>query len=194
MSDFDAQQVVDAVRAESVPDSWKVFRAGSAYDIEKGSAWALFACIFLGISLASPVLMLPTDSSDLAIFWMIGFVFGLPGLGFAYAAYWQFRRIPTVREQWITLTLGCVIEYRGVKRGIAFTIAYSDLAVVSLVVGHTRYETIISLKVVYRSSPSASANKRVMWRIDPRFPQREEIAQAIIEAHARYVTNHTQTY
>lgn len=128
---FDAQQIVDAVQAGSVPDSWTVFRAGSAYDIEQGSAWALIAFVFLGISLAPPVLTLPIDSSDLSIFWVIGFVFGLPGLGFAYAAYRQFRRIPTVREQWITLTPGGVVEYRGAKSGIVFAMAYSQLAKVS---------------------------------------------------------------
>jgi hypothetical protein len=191
LSDFDAQQIVDAVRAGSVPDSWRVFRAGSAYDIEQGSVWALSAFVFLGISLASPILMVNIDSSDLSAFLVMCLVFGLPGLGFAYAAFRQFRRIPTAKERWIALTPDGVVEYGGATSGIAFSIAYSRLAAVSLVVGHTRYESIISLRVVYRSSPSATENKRVTWRIDPRFPQREEIAQAIIAAHTLYIANHT---
>lgn len=194
MSDFDAQQVADAVQSGTIPETWKVFRAPGKSYVASGIfmvalAILFFASLLISLLFASPNATDPTP-------WESILCQGAFALACASVGFYTFRQVFAAGAQWVAVTpTGCV-EYLGKREGITRQIAFeqcSSIALRSL----RSYRTLhgarlissvsIGLELNYKPHLNLKAPLPSIWDIGDRFAAADTIAQAIIEAHARYV-------
>ncbi len=209
MATFDPQAILDTVDAGTAPDIWKVYRARKSYFRVVGSLYIIIA-LFLALGAASGVVSLVI--SGLTDIWGAGtLIFVLLPLGiliallavyFARQGRMLLAQTDSTPKQVLVLTPEGVVgrvgrlpsglstgitswPWEGTQKGRIFTIPYGKLASVGLKVTSSRYGTDFSLKLRIVSSQLP-----VLWQIDERFPDRDTIAQRIIEEHARYAAQH----
>lgn len=220
MAEFDAQTILDAVDAGTAPDTWKIYRARKSYLLGQGLFLFIVGLLMLLCSAglcAMGVFILFIPQRDIgAILSAVASIFvgvGCIALSVAIlragaSLWWQMRAAATqvfvltpdgfiartsVQPK-IPLTDSAItppaIGWTGTKAMRIYTVAYSEVRAVALVVRHTRADTQISLDLTLKT-PNPCAKGR--WLVDPRFGASESIAQSIIEAYSRYTAQHPPT-
>ena len=207
---FDAQTVLDAVDADAAPHSWKVYRATKSYFVEQAATLCsiAFMLFFIGVgAVALGIFVTLDDDQPLRYFsFLAGPVCVLMAYAVASQGFRLLRQTGSAPRQMLILTpSGFVVRigseamlpiadssiilparaWVGVKSGGIFSVRYDKMASADLDVQHARYETRINLILTF-----VAPQRIINWRIDPRFPSRDTIAQSIIEAHAWYEAQH----
>ena len=210
MISFDAQAILDAIDAGNAHDEWKVYRARKGYFLEWGaSLWllalimcAVGAAVIVGLILAPPASWTGESAPMYYVFWLLGPLCLLISYFFAWQGCVLLGQIPGASKQVLVLNPEGIVArqgpqskiplsnssiispttpWAGAKDGVIFSILYDRMASAHLQVERSRYEERISLILTF------VAPRRILsWRIDPRFPACDTIAQSIIEGYMRY--------
>jgi hypothetical protein len=214
---FEAQAILDAVDAGTMPDEWRVYRARKSYLLGQGLFLFIVGLLILFCSCALMamglvIFVISQRDAGTLISSAASLLFGLGGSALSIAILWAgaslWWQMRTAATQVLVLTPDGFVARTAVQPKIPltdsaftppaigwtgtstmriYTVAYSKARTVALVVRHTRADTQISLDLTLKT-PNPRA--KVRWLVDPRFGASESIAQNIIEAHTRYMTTH----
>ena len=212
MATFDPQAILDAVDGGTIPDTWKVYRARKSYFRVVGSTYIVLAFLLALGAVSGIVSLVISGTTDIwgagaliCILLPLGILIALLAVYLARQGRMLLAQIRSTPKQVLVLSPEGVVgrvgrlpsglpigitswPWDGAQKGHIFTIPYDKLASVGLKVTSSRYGTDFSLKLRFVSSQGS-----VFWQIDERFPDRDTIAQRIIEAHARYTAQHAAT-
>jgi len=208
---FDAQAILDALDAGSAPDTWKVFRARESYFLEQGAILWLTAlpCVIL-VALAVSLAFSPATSSWTDPFRYYGILLGLTGCAcfavFIRRGFTLLRQRRSASKQMLVLTpegfvvrtgpsqwlpadtaaaFSTILSWAGARGGRIYSVSFDRTVSIYLYLGNNLFQTQVSLIMTL-----INPRRLTVWRIDPRFPWRDTIAQSIIEAHTRYAAQH----
>jgi hypothetical protein len=201
-TDFDPQQVADAVQSKITPEDWLVFTArrgplfmqtlrSGLYGI--GSGIVSLICLYLGLAVAFHMLEDPSVIVGMTLLFF-GSICGVVGV-FVFASYaWTtIRLLVAVRELWIAVTPNGLVEYRGAKRGIGFASAFANVISIERI----NKQPIQSARInplnrgialtFWRPDPANSKRRLARtWFITPWYPHPDQLAQLIIRAQRAY--------
>jgi hypothetical protein len=215
LAEFDAQAVLDAVDAGTIPSGWQVYRAMRGYLAEWGSGFWLLALLFvlMGATLIALFILAPpspqTWDEDPQYFLVL---LAASCMLLAGLCIWQgailLRQIRSAPKQALVLTpegfvvrmgpqamipianssiISPVRDWAGARGGMIFSVTYAAMVSADLHIEPGGYESQINLILTF-----VAPRRIVFWRVDPRFPSRDTIAQSIIEAHMRYKAQHSE--
>jgi hypothetical protein len=212
LATFDPQAILDAVDTGAAPGTWKVYRARESYFLEQGAIIWLTAllCVIL-VALAVSLAFSPATSSWTDPFRYYGTLLGLIGCAcfavFIRRGFTLLRRRRSASKQMLVLTpegfvvrtgpsqwlpadthtaFSPILRWAGARGGRIYSVSFDRTASIDLYLGNNLFQTRVSLIITF-----INPRRLTFWRIDPRFPWRDTIAQSIIEAHLRYAAEHS---
>jgi hypothetical protein len=201
LSDFDAQQVVNAVQSGTIPETWKVFRAPGKSHAASGIVMVALAILFSASLLVSLLFASPNATAPTP--WQSILFQGVFALAFASVGFYNLRQVFAAGAQWVAVTPTGFVEYLGKREGISRRIAFEQCSSISLRTLRSYITTYgirhissvsIGLELNYKSHLNLKAPLPSIWDIGDRFASADTIAQTVIEAYARYLANHLLKY